>query len=443
MTTSSSRRAFLKGGTGAVIAGGALLKTDFVSAAEALESRQSSESGESPASANSSVATGIFRPAETNVPQAQYPRVDAQSRRVQFRIDAPQARRVQVMVGGGGGETPRMDLARQSDGSWTLTTPPIVQGFHYYPVYIDGFEANDPGSRTFFGEGRDMSGIEIPSPLASDSFYLIRDVPHGQVREQSYFSSVTGDWRRIIVYTPPGYDHEEHRRYPVLYLQHGAGEDETGWTRQGRANIILDNLIASGHARPMIVVMGYGYAKFPNAAAPDLSKLRAGSPAAFFAAMRVYTAAFGDDLTKVVVPLVDKAYRTIPDRDHRAMAGLSMGGFQTFDVTLNHLDMFSYIGGFSGAPFVLGDTHFDPRTAYHGVFADPAAFARRVHLLWLGVGTNEMAMIHRGLLAFQQDLEQAHIEHVFYQSPGTAHEWLTWRRDLHEFAPRLFRGAGG
>jgi enterochelin esterase family protein len=393
------------------------------------------------AESNAPAETGTFQPAETNVAQAQYPRVDPDSRRVQFRIDAPQARRVQVMVGGGGGETPRMDLARQSDGSWTLTTPPIVEGFHYYPVYIDGFEANDPGSRTFFGESRDMSGIEIPSPLASDSFYRIRDVAHGEVREHRYFSSVTGEWRRIIVYTPPGYDQEQHRRYPVLYLQHGAGEDETGWTRQGRAQLILDNLIADGRAKPMIVVMANGYAKFPNAVAPDLSKLRAGSPAAFFAAMRVYTAAFGDDLTKVVVPLVDRTYRTMPDRDHRAMAGLSMGGFQTFDVTLNHLEMFSYIGGFSGAPFVLGDTRFDPKTAYHGVFADPTAFARRVHLLWLGVGTHEMAMIHRGLMAFQEDLARARIAHVFYQSPGTAHEWLTWRRDLHDFAPRLFRVA--
>jgi enterochelin esterase-like enzyme len=431
MTNSSSRRFFIKSGAGAVLAGGALLRTDWVEARAA------------PPSPDSSAATGTFRPAETNVPQAEYPRVDAESRRVQFRIEAPQARRVEVMVGGGGGETPRMDLTKQSDGAWVLTTPPIVEGFHYYPVYIDGFEANDPGSRTFFGESRDMSGIEIPSPLASDSFYRMRDVPHGEVREHPYFSHVTGEWRRIIVYTPPGYDHEPHRRYPVLYLQHGAGEDETGWTRQGRANVILDNLIAAGQAKPMIIVMSYGYAKFPGVAAPDLTKLRPGSPAAFMAAMRVYTGAFGDDLVQVVVPLVDKVYRTLPDRDHRAMAGLSMGGFQTFDVTLNHLDMFSYIGGFSGAPFVLGNTRFDPKTAYHGVFADPAAFAKRVHLLWLGVGTNEMQMIHRGLTAFQQDLEQAHIEHVFYQSPGTAHEWLTWRRDLYDFAPRLFRSAHG
>ncbi|MGB6486399.1 MAG: alpha/beta hydrolase-fold protein [Steroidobacteraceae bacterium] len=422
-----SRRTFLKNSAGALLAGGAFVNTRLMEAAQ------------EPQRSYPAAATGTFQPAETNVPQAQYPRLDARSRRVQFRIDAPNALRVEVMVGGGGGETPRMDMIKQPDGSWTLTTPPIVEGFHYYPVYIDGFESNDPGSRTFFGEGRDMSGIEIPSPVASDSFYQMRDVPHGQVGEQWYHSSVTREWRRILVYTPPGYDQNRGKRYPVLYLQHGAGEDETGWTRQGRANVILDNLIASGEAKPMIIVMAYGYAKFPAAAAPDLSKLRAGSPAAFFAAMQVYTGAFGDDLTKVVVPLVDGTYRTMPHRDHRAMAGLSMGGFQTFDVTLNHLDMFSYIGGFSGAPFVLGNAKFDPKTAYHGVFADPAAFAKRVHLLWLGVGTREVAMIHRGLMAFEQDLVQAHIKHVFYQSPGTAHEWLTWRRDLNDFAPRLFR----
>lgn len=332
-----------------------------------------------------------------------------------------------------------MDLAKQADGFWTLITPPIVEGFHYYPVYVDGFQVTDPGSHTFFGEGRDMSGIEIPSPLPSDSFYEICDVPHGQVREQWYHSSVTGDWRRILVYTPPGYDHQPNTRYPVLYLQHGAGEDETGWTRQGRVNFIMDNLISAGKAKPMVIVMAYGYAKPAATPAPDLSKLRSGSRAAFFAAMRVMTSGFEDDLTRVVVPLVDRTYRTITDRDHRAMAGLSMGGMQTFEVTLNHLDMFSYIGGFSGAPFVIGTAKFDPETAFHGVFANPTLFAKQVHLLWLGVGTNEMEMIHRGLVAFQAALLKAGIKHVFFQSKGTAHEWLTWRRDLDEFAPKLFK----
>jgi enterochelin esterase-like enzyme len=426
MMNHSSRRTFLKNGIGAAIIAGPLVNG------------HSPEVIATPQTLNDSVTAETFRPASTNVPQAEYPRVDPQTRRVQFRINAPSARRVQIMVGGGGGETPRMDLVKQADGSWTLTTPPIVEGFHYYHVYIDDFEATDPGSHTFFGEGRDMSGIEIPSPLPSDSFYRIHDVPHGEVREHWYHSSVTGQWRRIFVYTPPGYDQTPSARYPVLYLQHGAGEDETGWIRQGRANFILDNLIVSGKAKPMIIVMAYGYAKPAGTPTPNLSKMQPGSRAAFFAAMRVLTAGFEDDLTKVVVPLVDSTFRTIPDRDHRAIAGLSMGGMQAFQVALNHLDMFSYLGGFSGAPFVLGNNRFDPKTAYNGAFADPAAFAKRVRLVWLGVGTNEMEMIRTGLMAFHRDLVEAHIKHVFYQSPGTAHEWLTWRRDLNDFAPRLF-----
>lgn len=420
---SSSRRTFLKHGTAAIVAGPGFIHSIPSAIASMPQASTSSES------------EGSFQPASTNVPDAEYPRIDDQGR-VQFRIKAPDAQRVQIMVGGGGGETPRMDLMKQASGEWTLTTPSIAPGFHYYPVYVDGFEVTDPGSHTFFGEGRDMSGIEIPSP--DETFYEIQEVPHGEVRERWYHSSITGTWRRIFVYTPPGYDDQEHMRYPVLYLQHGAGEDETGWTRQGRANLILDNLIASGKAKPMIIVMAYGYARRAAVPAPDMSKLRFGSPEAM-AAMRAQTAAFGDDLTQVVIPLVDKTYRTLTDRNHRAMAGLSMGGMQTFEVTLNHLDLFAYIGGFSGAPFVMGGAKFDPKTAWNGVMADPSVFAKWVHLLWLGVGTKEMARIHDGLIAFNQALDDAKIKHVFYQSPGTAHEWQTWRRDLNDFAPRLFQ----
>ena len=420
----SSRRTFLKGGAAAMLTAGALLTAN---APEALAAP--------PPPPDSPEPDASFQPASTNVPQAQYPCIDAQ-RRVKFRINAPGAQKVQIMVGGGGGETPKMDLVKQADGAFTLTTPPIVEGFHYYPVWVDGFEVTDPGSRTYYGDSRDMSGIEIPSPLASDSFYEIRDVPHGQVRENWYHSSVTGTWRRIFVYTPPGYDHHQKMRYPVLYLQHGAGEDETGWTKQGRAQFIMDNLIASGEAKPMIVVMANGYAKRAGTPLPDVSK---GGRAAFFAQMNVLIGGFPDDLTKVIIPFVDTNYRTLTDRNHRAMAGLSMGGMQTFEITLTHLDMFSWIGGFSGAPFFFGPQKFDAKTSFGGVFADPAAFAKRVHLVWLGAGTTEMPMIHRAVVGFHEDLVQAGIKHVFYQSPGTAHEWLTWRRDLNNFAPRLFR----
>ena len=185
-------------------------------------------------------------------------------------------------------------------------------------------------------------------PEPGSTYYSIQDVPHGQVREVWYFSKVTGTWRHALVYAPPGYDEKTNERYPVLYLQHGGGEDETGWIRQGHANFILDNLIASGKAKPMLVVMAYGYARRAGQQPPDLAGKGFGSPE-FRKAMQDMMAAFEADVTEALIPFIDKTFRTIADRDHRAMAGLSMGGMQTFHITLNHLDLFSHIGGFSGA----------------------------------------------------------------------------------------------
>ena len=382
-------------------------------------------------------AHDTFKPASTNVPQAKYPRVDAEGR-VQFRVNAPDAKQVQVLVGGGGGETPKMDMVKQSDGSWTLTSPPIVPGYHYYHLFVDGFRANDPGSHTFFGEGGDMSGIEIPE--AGTDFYQIRNVPHGQVRECWYHSSVTGTWRRAFVYTPPDYDKHSNVRYPVLYLQHGGGEDETGWVKQGRANFILDNLIAEGKASPMIIVMAYGYARYPGVPEPDPSRFRMGS-AEGMKAMQELMAAFEDDVIKVLIPFVDSTFRTISDRDHRAMAGLSMGGGQTFEVTLKHLDTFSYIGGFSGVAGSPFGPVIDTKTAYNGVLADADAFNKRVKLLWIGTGTKETDWMIRAMTALHEAFTNAGIRHVYFESQGTAHEWQTWRRDLNDFAPRLFQDA--
>jgi enterochelin esterase family protein len=225
----------------------------------------------------------------------------------------------------------------------------------------------------------------------------------------------------------------------VLYLQHGAGEDETGWIRQGHANFILDNLMAEGSCRPMLVVMAYGYARRVGQPVPDLAGKPLGSPEAM-RAMQEMAVAFEDDVTQALIPFIDSNFRTMSDRDHRAMAGLSMGGMQTFQVAFDHLDLFSYIGGFSGAAgrLVLGNEKLDVKTAFNGAMADPAAFAKRVHLLWVGVGTEEPAMMKTGLERLHTSLVEANIQHVFYESPGTAHEWQTWRRDLKDFAPRLF-----
>ncbi len=386
---------------------------------------------------------GDFKPATSNVLGAEYPRVDSTSR-VEIRFKAPDAIKVRVNFWSG----PKAEMEKQADGFWTFTTPPMAPGLHYYTVIVDGAEVSDPGSTAYFGGSKWASAVEVPE--AGETYYLPQDVPHGQVREVWYRSKVTGTWRHALVYTPPAYDTRLKERYPVLYLQHGGGEDESGWTRQGNANFILDNLIAAGKAKPMIVVMANGYARRAGQAAPDpRARPAAGSPE-MRKAMQDRMSAFEDDVTQALIPFIDSTFRTLTDRDHRAMAGLSMGGMQTFHVTFNHLDLFSYIGGFSGAAnvFAAGSDKLDTKTAFNGAMADPAAFAKRVHLLWIGIGTKEPERMKQGIEKLHAALEGAKIQHVYSQSPGTDHEWQTWRRNLQDFAPRLFqpgaqRGAAG
>jgi len=372
-----------------------------------------------------------FQPASTNAGGAEYPRVDGAGR-VQVRIKAADAVKVKLNFWSG----PKVDMEKQADGFWSYTTEPLAPGLHYYVINVDGADLSDPGSNAYFGGSRYVSAVEVPEP--GSTYYSIQDVPHGQVREVWYNSPVTGSWRHAFVYLPPDYETKPKARYPVLYLQHGGGEDETGWIRQGHANFILDNLIAAGQSKPMIIVMANGYARRAGAAAPSLAGRAPGSPE-FARAMDEMAKTFADEVTQVLIPFVDKTYRTLPDRDHRAMAGLSMGGFQTWNVTLNHLDLFSGIGGFSGAAGMLENHTLDPKNDFNGVFADPAAFAKKVHVFYLGVGTAEPEMFQTRLRGLHQSLEQAGIQHVWYESPGTNHEWQTWRRNLKDFAPRLFR----
>ena len=372
-----------------------------------------------------------FYPATTNVWGAEYPRVD-RAGKVEIRLKAPDANQVRLNFWSG----PKTDLVKHPDGTWIVTTPPLVPGLHYYTLSVDGVDVSDPNSQAFFGGGRYVSAIEVPE--AGSTYYAITAVPHGQVREIWYDSKVTGGWRHALVYLPPGYDTQPKLRYPVLYLQHGGGEDETGWIRQGHANFILDNLIAGGACKPIILVMAYGYAQRAGQPLTDLTAKPFGSPEMIHA-MHEMASVFEDDVTQALIPYIDSTFRSFPDRDHRAMAGLSMGGMQTFQTTLDHLDLFSYIGGFSGASgLMLAGRKLDPRTDYNGVFADPDAFARKVHLLWLGVGTKEPERMRTGLLSLHAALDEAGIKHVFYESPGTDHEWQTWRRDLRDFVPRLF-----
>jgi enterochelin esterase-like enzyme len=374
---------------------------------------------------------GDFKPASTNVLDAQYPRVDSASR-VQVRIKAPDAAKVKVNFW----SNPKLDMEKQADGFWMVTTPPLPPGLHYYSINIDGVDVSDPGSHTFYGGSKDASAVEVPE--AGATYYQVQEVPHGQVREVWYHSSVTDGWRRAFVYTPPDYDTNQKMRYPVLYLQHGGGEDETGWVKQGHVNFILDNLIAAKSAKPMIIVMANGYARRADYKAPEMTGRPMGGPE-MMKAMQGMMSTFEDDVTKALIPYIDSTFRTIPDRDHRAMAGLSMGGMQTFQVTFNHLDLFSYIGGFSGAGgMIRGEQKLDTKTALNGALADPAAFAKRVHLLWIGVGTDEPAQMKAGIEGLHAGLVDARVKHDFYESPGTSHEWQTWRRDMKEFAPKLF-----
>ena len=361
------------------------------------------------------------QPASSNVLNAPYPRVHSDNR-VTFRLTAPNAQKVQLQPGGadnGLGKGP-IDMTRDEKGLWSLTLPAVVPGFHYYWFLVDGLAVNDPGSDTFFGWGRQTSGIEVPESGAD--YYEARSVPHGDVRQRLYESQVTGAWRRAYVYTPLDYDANVKTRYPVLYLQHGAGENATSWTKQGRANLILDNLIAAGKATPMIVVMDTGYATKPGA-----------TPVQGATGAPQVPNAFEDVVVTDLIPMIDASYRTIKDRDSRAMAGLSMGGGQTLQITSNHLDLFAWIGSFS-APL----RNFDVKTSMNGALTDAAAFNKRVRLLWIGAGTGETAF-HEANTKLHASLEAAGIKHVVFESAGTAHEWQTWRRSLNDFAPRLFR----
>ena len=363
--------------------------------------------------------TGIGDPASTNVPNAQYPQI-LPDNRVVFRVKAPDAQKLQIDLG------KKYDMVRDTSGFWTATTDPVVIGFHYYSLLIDGVALADPPSQTFYGMGRMASGIDIPEPGVD--YYFPKNVPHGQIRTLNYYSPTTGTWRRAFVYTPPGYDNDVNKKYPVLYLQHGGGEDETGWPVQGKADFILDNLIAEGKAKPMLIVMDRGYAVDPSRRRVETK------PGDLRAAMA--NNAFPDVLIKDIIPIIDKTFRTIPDRDHRAMAGLSMGGFQTFQTTMTNLDKFAYVGGFSGAAFLDPDT--DITKVYDGVWSDAESFNKKVKVMYLSIGTVEPERMYKSVNNFHLNLEKAGIHHVYYESPGTSHEWQTWRRSLHQFASLIF-----
>ncbi len=349
--------------------------------------------------------------AETTVPGNEFPKIDKE-RRAYFRVVAPTANSVQVDICG-----KKYDMRRDQKGVWCAVTDPLVVGFHYYFINIGGVNVIDPATETFFGCNREAGGIEIPEGDEGNYYRPQQGVAHGQVRSLYYYANATQEWRHAMVYTPAEYE-KGKKRYPVLYLQHGMGEDETGWSKQGHMQHIMDNLIASGEAKPMIVVMESGDVKAP---------FRGGDNRQGFSE---YGASFYKVMTQDLISTIDSQFRTLTDRDHRAMAGLSWGGQQTFDLVLNNMDKFAWMGAFSGAIFGL-----DVKTAYNGIFSRPDEFNKKIHYLYLSCGSEE----NFGTEALVKNLREAGIKADFYVSPGTHHEWLTWRRCFRQFVPHLFK----
>ena len=341
-----------------------------------------------------------FKPSMLNQPGQEYPQVNSQGY-VRFKINAPAADSVRVSLGLGGRGGTR--LIKASDGFWTATTAgPMDEGFHYYNVNIDGGKFNDPGALNFYGSVRWESGIEIPAH--DQEFYALKDVPHGNVVQILFPSKSTNTSRRAFVYTPPGYDKNQSTRYPVLYLQHGWGEDETAWSNQGHANLIMDNMIAEGKIKPFIIVMTYGMTN-------DIK----------FGGLRNFDITpFQTVLVDELIPFVDANFRTIADQLHRAMAGLSMGGMETRMITINKPEVFSHFGLLSGGTYKPEDIKEKSK----------------VKLVFLSCGSKEKP---DGVKTATVALKEAGFNAVSYISEGTAHEFQTWRRSLHELAPLLFK----
>jgi len=366
-----------------------------------------------------------WKPATSNQPGKQYPQVNSEGR-VRARIVAPSAQSVQLDIGG-----KKCPLTKGEDGAWIGDSKPQDEGFHYYQLNIDGASVPDPGSLYFYGESRWGSGVEIPAN--DEDFYALKNVPHGQLRDVFFFSKNAGTNLHCYVYTPPGYETELATRYPVLYLQHGGGEDETGWGSQGRAPFIMDNLIAAGKARPFMILMAnsyvpgadFGFGATNQPAQSDTLYSRAiGGPGG----RRYNPAAFARVLIEDLIPFVDANFRTLADQPHRAMAGLSMGGIRTRSIAPANPDKFSHIGVFSGGSIATND------------IADLAAFKEKVKLVFVSYGSRELGGNRPGgdPKASTEALKAAGVNCQFYVSPDTAHEWQSWRRSLHEFAPLLF-----
>ena len=382
-----------------------------------------------------------FVPSPNNQPGKQYPMVNSE-RCVRVRVEAPEAQSVKLDIGG-----VKYDLVKGEDGAWIGESAPQDEGFHYYQLNIDGANVPDPSSLYYYGASRWGSGIDVPA--ADQDFYAVKDVPQGQMREIYYWSEVNKAMRHIFVYTPAEYDLNANKRYPVLYLQHGGGENEYGWPQQGHTAQIMDNLIAEGKALPMIIVMENGSWTMPRPAMgqggpqgqrpamgqrpPQGQRPQGQRPRGGFGMPSGWADGFANTLIKDCIPYIDSHFRTIADNKHRAMAGLSMGGMQTKSITVAHPEVFSSLGIFSGGTITVDDTKDNPE------------FAKGLQLVFVSFGSRELENRAPGFgdgtnpQTETEELAKSGVNAHFYISPGTAHEWQSWRRALYQFAQLLFK----
>jgi len=354
--------------------------------------------------------TMLGTPAPTNVRRAKFPQILPDNRAL-FRFKAPDAQKVQLDL------ARKYDMVKDTAGVWSVTTDTLSEGFHYYSLIIDGVPVADPASETFYGMGRMASGIEVP--IKGSNYYALNDVPHGDVRIDRYFSKVFNQWRQLYVYTPPGYDANTSEKYPVLYLLHGGGEDEKGWAMQGKADLILDNLIAEQKAKPMLIVMPDGNTNTDFAGFGERT-------------LRMFEA----EMKQCVIPFVEKKFRAKIDAKDRALAGLSMGGIQTLFVGFNNTDLFSSLGIFSSG-WILPMQKELAAAQYAIMEKNLATITKNVDLVWVGIGGKE-DIAYNNCQTMRSKLDEMKIPYEYDDYPG-GHAWPVWRHDLYKFAPLLFR----
>ncbi len=348
-------------------------------------------------------------PAPSNIRNAPYPQITTDSR-VMFNIKAPEAKKVQIDLG------KKYDLIKDTEGFWKITTDSISEGFHYYSLLIDGVAVADPASQTFYGMGRMASGIEIP--FTGGAYYALRNVPHGDIRIKKYFSRVTNSWRQFYIYTPPDYDSAVNTSYPVLYILHGGGEDETGWATQGKTDLILDNLIAAGKAKPMLIVMMDGNMSSGGIAGFGEKSLQL----------------FEKELKEAVMPAVEKNYRIAKGSANTALAGLSLGGLQTLYAGIKNTDHFAYLGVFSSGWWANQPALSSPQYEFMKNYA--STINSNLKQFWIAMGGKE-DIAYNNCQIMLAKFKGLNIVHTYTEYPG-GHSWPVWRNNLYNFAQLLF-----